>query len=33
MTHYSTAGQIPIGASSGFNLYAYTPVRKCAGTK
>lgn len=27
MTHYSTAGQIPIGASSGFNLYAYTPVR------
>ena len=25
---YSTAGQIPIGASSGFNLYAYTPVRK-----
>ena len=28
MTHYSTAGQIPIGASSGFNLYAYTPVRK-----
>lgn len=28
MTHYSTAGQIPIGASSGFNLYAYTPVRR-----
>lgn len=27
MTHYTTAGQIPIGASSGFNLYAYTPVR------
>ena len=27
MTHYSTAGQIPIGASTGFNLYAYTPVR------
>lgn len=27
MTHLSTAGQIPIGASSGFNLYAYTPVR------
>ena len=27
MTLYSTAGQIPIGASSGFNLYAYTPVR------
>ena len=27
MTHYSTAGQIPIGASSGINLYAYTPVR------
>lgn len=28
MTHYSTAGQIPIGASTGFNLYAYTPVRR-----
>lgn len=27
MTHYSTAGQIPIGASTGINLYAYTPVR------
>lgn len=27
MTHFTTAGQIPIGASSGFNLYAYTPVR------
>lgn len=27
MTHYSTAGQLPIGASTGFNLYAYTPVR------
>lgn len=27
MTHYSTAGQIPIGASSGINIYAYTPVR------
>ncbi len=27
MTHLSTAGQIPIGASTGFNLYAYTPVR------
>ena len=27
MTHYSTAGQIPIGASSGINFYAYTPVR------
>lgn len=27
MTHYGTAGQIPIGASTGFNLYAYTPVR------
>ena len=27
MTHYTTAGQIPIGASSGFNFYAYTPVR------
>lgn len=27
MTHLTTAGQIPIGASSGFNLYAYTPVR------
>lgn len=33
MTHYSTAGQIPIRASSGFNLYAYTPSAKCAGTK
>ena len=28
MTHFTTAGQIPIGASTGFNLYAYTPVRK-----
>ncbi len=28
MTHLTTAGQIPIGASSGFNLYAYTPVRR-----
>lgn len=27
MTHLTTAGQIPIGASTGFNLYAYTPVR------
>ena len=27
MTHWTTAGQMPIGASSGFNLYAYTPVR------
>ena len=27
MTHPTTAGQIPIGASTGFNLYAYTPVR------
>lgn len=27
MTHYSTAGQLPIGPSTGFNLYAYTPVR------
>lgn len=27
MTHFTTAGQIPIGASTGFNLYAYTPVR------
>ena len=27
MTHYTTAGQIPIGASSGFNLYAYTPTK------
>ena len=27
MTHLTTAGQIPIGASSVFNLYAYTPVR------
>lgn len=27
MTHLSTAGQIPVGASTGFNLYAYTPVR------
>ena len=26
MTHYSTAGQIPIGASTGFNLYACTPA-------
>lgn len=28
MTHLTTAGQIPIGASTGFNLYAYTPVRE-----
>ena len=27
MTHWTTAGQMPIGASSGINLYAYTPVR------
>ncbi|MDE7451380.1 MAG: NADH:flavin oxidoreductase [Alistipes sp.] len=27
MTHLTTAGQTPIGASTGFNLYAYTPVR------
>ena len=27
MTHWTTAGQMPIGASSGFNLYAYTTVR------
>ncbi len=27
MTHLTTAGQIPIGASTGLNLYAYTPVR------
>lgn len=27
MTHFSTAGQIPIGASSGFNLYSPTIVR------
>ena len=27
MTHWTTAGQMPIGASSGVNLYAYTPVR------
>ena len=27
MTHWSTAGQMPIGASWGVNLYAYTPVR------
>ena len=27
MSHISTAGQVPISASSGFNLYAYTPVR------
>ncbi len=27
MTHLSTAGQIPVGASTGINLYAYTPVR------
>ena len=27
MTHWTTAGQMPIGASTGFNLYAYTPVR------
>lgn len=27
MTHYSTAGQMPIGASSGFNLYSPTFVR------
>ena len=25
MTHWTTAGQMPIGASSGVNLYAYTP--------
>ncbi len=28
MTHWSTAGQMPVGASSGINLYAYTPVRR-----
>jgi len=28
MTHYSTAGQIPIGPSNGINMYAYTPVRR-----
>ena len=33
MTHLTTAGQIPIGASTGFNLYAYTPVRVCARTR
>ncbi len=33
MTHYTTAGQIPIGASSGFNLYAYTPCAPCGATK
>ena len=27
MTHWTTAGQMPIGPSTGFNLYAYTPVR------
>ncbi len=27
MTHFTTAGQIPIGASTGFILYAYTSVR------
>ncbi|MDR0828518.1 MAG: NADH:flavin oxidoreductase [Prevotellaceae bacterium] len=27
MTHYKTAGQIPVGASSGFNLYSPTIVR------
>lgn len=27
MPHLTSAGQIPIGASSGFILYAYTPVR------
>ncbi len=27
MTHFTTAGQIPMGASTGINLYAYTPVR------
>ena len=27
MTHWTTAGQLPIGASTGINLYAYTPVR------
>lgn len=27
MTHLTTAGQIPIGASTGINMYAYTPVR------
>jgi len=29
MTHLTTAGQIPIGASTGFNLYAYTPNGSC----
>lgn len=27
MTHLTTAGQIPVGASTGINPYAYTPVR------
>lgn len=27
MSHKSTAGQIPLGASTGFNLYSPTPVR------
>lgn len=27
MTHYSTCGQMPVGASSGFNLYSPTLVR------
>ncbi len=27
MTHYSTCGQIPVGASSGFNIYSPTIVR------
>ncbi len=27
MTHYATAGQIPVGASTGFNLYSPTFVR------
>ena len=29
MTHLTTAGQIPIGASTGFNLYAYTRSGVC----
>ena len=28
MTHFSTAGQIPLGASTGINLYSPTVVRK-----
>ena len=28
MTHRSTCGQMPIGASGGFNMYSYTFVRK-----